>query len=252
MLAGIFSCGPKPEYQPPLPIGSPEDILNQLQSLEDSIASVAQTFDIDVTTPQTGANSLDGTLYNSNDEYFLLLEGTLGKDAIKALIRNDILLAYNPIDERYIEQDPSSIIPDWQISLKDLLNIIIGRFGLSKSNAEYVGMVEGFYFYEFERNRYIYKLTVRPETKNITGIRLHSADEDDNLNIDVRFADFEPWLDSYRPRSIDMLVRERNLNLSVKIESEKVNIDLPTELFILEIPEEAMRVDPSLFWQFDR
>ncbi|MBD3234298.1 MAG: DUF4292 domain-containing protein [candidate division Zixibacteria bacterium] len=251
LMVGI-SCGPKPEYQPPSPIGSPKDILNRLRTQEDSIASVAQTFNIDLTTPQIGTNSLNGTLYHSKDEYFLLLEGTLGKDAIKALITHDRLLAYNPIDEQYIEEAPSSIIHDWEISLKDLLNIIIGKFGLVENNVEYAGMIEGFYFYEFKYNRYICKLTVRPETKNITGIRLHSLDEDDNLNIDIRFANFEPWLDSYRPRSIDIFVRERKVNLSVQIESEKVNIDLPPDLFILEIPEEAMRTEPSIFWEFDR
>lgn len=249
----LLACGPKPEIPPAPPPakGSPKAVLANLATTESKILTAAQSFDITIST--NGRNrrkqSLDGTLFYKTGSYYFQIEATLGKDVTKVLIRNDSLWAYNPIDKTYLVDQSSSLIPDWGIGVKDVLNSIIGKYGLESGGTEYVGMVEGFYFYEIGIAKRTRKITVRPETENVTGIRLEPVGGgNQGGTVDVRFADFSNSGQAYRPRRITIMVREQELEMDIKINSERLNQELPDDLFELEIPTEAVRVSSERFW----
>jgi len=245
----FISCGPKPEMGVLPAKGSPEAVLSELTWKESLIHSVAQSMDIIISTPETGRRSLKGTLFNKGKSYYFKIEGTLGKDVATILIHDDTTLAYSPIQKSYYRVRSNTQIPDWGISIKDILRIVIGRYGFISEVPEYVGAVEGFYFYQINGDRYKSKLTVRPEIKNITGIRFEPVSTRSKEDfIDIRFAAFRNDSVSYRPMKITIICRNRGVEMDIRIKSEKRNPQLPDELFDLKIPSEAKEVSPHWFW----
>ncbi|MCP4632720.1 MAG: DUF4292 domain-containing protein [candidate division Zixibacteria bacterium] len=245
----MLACGPKPEIQLPRERLNPDVIADNLATQERFIKSAASSMRINLYAPDKGKQSFTATLYNDEEKYFFQLEATLGKDVAKILVDNDKTTGYLSMEKSFYSGNSDNPIPEWGLSIKEILKLIVGKFGIYKKKIRYVGMVEGFYFYEQENNEFKRKITVRPETGNITGIRYQLNDENLNMTtIDIRYADFSQYEDFYRPGRISIIMRESGVNLDIEIKSERLNQDLPSDLFKLKIPENAKEVEESWFW----
>ncbi|MBD3168738.1 MAG: DUF4292 domain-containing protein [candidate division Zixibacteria bacterium] len=249
----LLSCGPKPEpgIIPPAK-GSPKAISAELKTLEESVLSGAQSVSIAISKPGFGKQSLSGNIFYQNDRYYFKAEATLGKDVAKVMIKDGRTTAYSPIDNAYYRERSNEHKDQWGISIEEILSLIMGKYGFEKGEISYVGMVEGFYFYKVVTEDYIKKLTVRPETINITGIRYEPRKRfGDKDVVDVSFADFREYLDGYRPERVVISIREDNITIEIKINSEKLNQQLPDEIFTLELPDDAQEVSPYWFWEIE-
>jgi len=245
ILLLLVSCGPKPKVKPLPEKGSPEAVLADLTSNEATIISVAQSLDIAISTPDLGERSLSGTLYFKDGRYLFQIEAMLGKDVAKWLITRDSLLAFSPMQKRYYVGRPNSPLPQWGIGARDMLDILIGKYGFRSGRAVYVGLADDYYFFELAGGESTKKITVRPDLVNITAIRYESEGE----NIDVQFSDFSMSKASYRPREIALSARGRATSIRVSIKSEKLNSDLPDGVFELHIPDDAVEETANRFWQ---
>ena len=249
----LFSCGPKPEQEviPPA-IGSPAAIAEALKIIEKSITSGAQSVSIVISKPGYGKQSLSGNIFYDNGRYYFKAEATLGKDAAKALIGDGRTTAYSPVNNVYYRERSNEYKGQWGVSIEEVLNLIMGKYGFFRGENSYVGMVEGFYFYKLITEDYVKKITVRPETKNVTGIRYEPSKRAGETDVvDVSFSDFSGYLDGYRPRKTVISVRDENITIEINVKSEKLNQQLPDDIFRLEIPDDAQEVSPSWFWELD-
>ncbi|GEM_PF-6869897 len=252
-LFGLFlyaACGPKPPIVKRPYKGSAQDILNHLIDDKSKITTVAQALKIKISTRREGEHSLNGTLYYKAGSYYLQLEATLGKDVVKLLIADDTLKIYFPLDNSFSVALIESPIEGFGLTAKDLLDLFIGNYGFTRGNTKYVGMVDEYYFYEMDDDKYINRITVRPELINVVGIRIKPKSKKDKLDlIDVRFADFVEADGIYNPLRITIIDRNRDLTMNVKIKSEKRGIELPDNLFKLKIPSNAEEVKSTWFWE---
>jgi outer membrane lipoprotein-sorting protein len=250
IMFSLLSCGRKPSLTITRPAKSHKQVFTELVERESGLRSVAQSVDIELTTPDMGSRSLDGTVYYNEGDYSVKLEGTLGKDVARILVKNDTIYAYSPPQNTYYIENRDEMIPDWNIRVVDILDMMTGPYGFDSRHVRYLGEDGSSFLFRIADDRTFKRIAVRRETVNITDITILSIDPESKVDCAaVRFSDFHRVDGVYRPRHIIMEIEKESIIIKMRIKSEKLNQDLPRSFFEIDIPEKALRVESGWFWE---
>ena len=242
-LAGflIMSCGPKPKLLPQN--RTPENVLRCAQENQIEFETFACLMNLKLKGKEAKFSGTVEFFYKHPNTFSLYPRTFFGMGMFKVIGIDDSLTIYFPKQNEFYSGSFSDFqktgLWSWEISLDVLLDMILGRGGLSEENMRYVGNTEGLFLYKFEDENWIKECWIDPRRCRLTKSRWRPKREREIYQIEYK--NFTRYDHVEIPKVISIKSRTKD-SARIKFIERKLNPPLPPKKFELKIPPDAVRV----------
>ena len=242
-LAGFltFGCAPKPKLLPENRI--PQKVLRCALENQIEFKTFACLMNLKLKGEEAKFSGTMEFFYKHPHTFSFHPRTFFGMGMFKAKGENDSLTIYFPKQNEFYRGSFSDFEKtgfwNWKISLNMLLEMILGRCGLTEENARYAGNTEDLFLYEFEDETWIKKYWI--DSKRCRLIRSRWKEKREGESYQIEYKKFTTQNHMEIPEVVNIKSRTKD-TARIKFLERKFNPPLPPKRFELEIPPDARHV----------
>jgi hypothetical protein len=235
----LLNCFPARKIKIPEEMRTPDKVLAQLLEQEERIKSVAAMLNFEI----KGAGKLKGELelfYREPDEFVFHSHSFWGSSILQGKLENDSILLYFPTKDEYYFDSYQNFSETkfwkWEIELKALLNLAVGKSGIKKE-ARFTEKQKSYFLFSQEDKEF----WVNGENLNLDKAVWFIPENSDTLLVFYR--KYKNWNDFSWPNAIEVKLLSSNESAKIKFEEMQINSSIPDKKWEIQIPSDANRVE---------
>lgn len=237
----FVNCAPKPKLLPEA--RTPENVLRCALDNQPAFETLACLVKMKMKGPEAGFSGTIEFFYKEPDIFAFYPRTLFGIGGFEATGREDSLTVYFPRRNEYFRgsfSDFDETSPwKWDVPLHLLLDLILGRSGLSDGRARYAGREGDAFLFELEDGSWHKSYWVDSPRCRLTKSRWVGEKEREVL--EVEYGGFKREGPAEIPGVI--IIRSHpSYSARLKFVERKVDKPLPDALFDLQIPSDAVQV----------
>ena len=237
----VLSCAPKPRILPEE--RTPQNVLRCALENQVGFETLACLLNLRLKGEEGKFSGTVEFFYTRPDTFSLYPRTFLGIGGFKAMGEGDSLTIYFPgRNEHYrgsFSDFEQSGLWSWGISLDMLLDVILGKSGLTAENAEYAGTAEDLFSYICEDEEWMREYWI--DSKSCRLVRSRWTKETGGELCQMEYKNFTTHGDAEVPRDI-RIETWTNDSARLKFMERKFDSPIPSERFQIKIPVDAQRV----------
>lgn len=241
----LFSlqCFPARKLTPPEEI-KPEKVMEVLRLNEKDLNSVALYLEFKFQGKGKRFSTEAEVFYKKPETFSIYFKSSSHLNIFKSVIVNDSVFFYLPERNEYYLDSYNNFSQtqgwEWGIELKDFLNLMIGKNGLSQENLKFIKKEKNKLIYVSEDDLWEKKFWVDYRKNHLLRSEWRNKSNGEFLRIEFkRYKDVEG---RELPRFLEIKIPSERETLKVTFKKRKINFPLTQKRFEFAFPHNAHRV----------
>lgn len=237
----IIGCAPKPKIL--LENRTPENVLKCALENKAEYETFAGLLDLKLKGKEAKFSGTIEFYYQAPGTFVFYPRTFFGVGMFKAKGEDDSITIYFPKENEYYSGSFSDLektrLWNWKISLKMLLDMILGRGGPAEQNVRYAGNSKDVFLYKFEDENWIKEYWVDALRCRLKKSQLTKKREKESYQIE-----YQNFV-TYKQAEIPKVVKTRSLtkdSAQIKFLERRFDFPIPKNKFEFQIPPDARRV----------
>ena len=237
----LLGCAPKPKILPE--DRTPRNVLECALKNQVDFETLASLLNLKLKGEEGKFSGTVEFFYRQPDTFAISPRTFLGIGGFKATGEGDRLTIYFPGRNEYYRGSFSDFeqsgLWSWGISLNTLLDLILGKSGLTAEEAQYAGSDRDLFSYKSEDREWLRQYWI--DSRNCRLVRSLWTHKEGQEWYRIEYKDFKTHTTVELPREI-RIESKANDFARLKFRERKFDISIPADRFQIDIPADAQRV----------